>query len=123
MRIVNQLPLMILFFVCSCDATNTIFYTVENKTDKTIFIKVPKNIGDQGFFSELSDTIIEIPSEENSIIGFSTDIDFPWKTKSIYKNTPGVCGLELVKKDTSILLNCTNKEWRYKKRNSVLFVR
>lgn len=110
----------------SCDAVNQLHYSVKNKTDKNIRIHVPNHPVDpnQGWFSERVDTIIEIEPKESLWVGTSpVDIDFPWATKNIYKQNPGICGLELIEDDTVITLDCTHKNWKYKKQWSTFEIK
>lgn len=110
----------------SCDAVNHLRYSVQNKTDENIRIYIPNYPLDpnQGEFRAKVDTIIEIKPNESLWVGTSPMyIDFSWTTKNIYKQTPGICGLELVEKDTIIRLDCTNSSWKYKKKWSTLKIK
>jgi hypothetical protein len=127
MKIINYISIaLIAIILISCDAVNHLHYAVQNKTDKNIRLHIPSYPVDpnQGEFSSKVDTIIEIRPNESLWVGISPmDIDFPWATKNIYKNTPGICGLGLVKNDTLIKLDCTNISWKYKKRWAILKIK
>jgi hypothetical protein len=127
MRIRNFISIVLTSItIFSCDAVNHLQYAVQNKTDKNIRLHIPSYPVDpnQGEFSAKVDTIIEIRPNESLWVGISPmDIDFPWATKNIYKNTPGICGLTLVKNDTLIKLDCTNTSWKFKKRWSTLKIK
>ncbi len=110
----------------SCDAVNHLYYSVQNKTVKNIHLHIPYYPLEplRGEFSAITDTIIEIKPNESIWLGTSLmDIDFPWATKNIYKENPGICGLELIKNDTVIKLDCSNSSWKYNKRWSTLKIR
>ena len=127
MKTVNYiLGTLIAITLFSCDAVNQLYYSVQNKTAKNIHLHIPNYPLEphEGGFSAITDTIIEIKPNETIWVGTSLmDIDFPWATKNIYKETPGICGLELIKNDTVIKLDCTNSSWKYKKRWSTLKIR
>ncbi len=110
----------------ACDAVNHLHYSVQNRTYKNIRIHVPNYPIDpnQGEFSAKVDTIIEIKPNESLWVGTSLmDINFPWATKNIYKESPGICGLELIENDTLVELDCTKSSWKYKKRWSTLKIK
>ena len=107
----------------ACDAVNHLQYSLENKTDENIRIHIQNYPIDrnQGIFSAKVDTIIMISPKESIWVGTSPmDINFPWATKTIYKKSPGICGLERIEKDTILKLDCTKSSWKYKKRWSTL---
>lgn len=106
-----------------CDAVNHLQYAIKNKTNHTIKIHIPDYPIDHQLqeFSARVDTILEIRPKESLWIGTSPmDIDFPWATKRIYEQTPGICGLESIENDTIIELDCTKRHWKYRKRWSTL---
>ena len=110
----------------ACDAVNHLHYSVQNRTYKNIRIHVPNYPIDpnQGEFSAKVDTIIEIKPNESLWVGTSLmDINFPWATKNIYKESPGICGLELIENDTLVELDCTKSRWKYKKRWSTFKIK
>lgn len=110
----------------SCDAVNHLHYSIQNKTERKISVHVPNYPIDnsQGNFSARVDTIIEIKPNESLWIETSPmDIDFPWATKNIYKEAPGICGLALIENDTVIKLDCSTASWKYKKRWSTLKIK
>lgn len=110
----------------SCDAVNHLNYSVQNKTDKNIKIHIPNYPLEpsKGDFSVKVDTIINLSPNESIWVGTSQmDINFPWAIKNIYKEYPGICGLELIENDTLIKLDCTQSTWRYKKRWSRLRIK
>ena len=51
------------------------------------------------------------------------DIDFPWATKNIYEKNPGICGIELIHKDSVIPLDCSKSLWKHKARWSMLKIK
>lgn len=119
------LPQLIISFMLltGCDAVNHLQYAIENKTDHTIRVHIPNYPIDpeRQEFSTKVDTTIEIKPKESLWIGTSPmDIDFPWATKRIYEETPGICGLKSIEKDTVFELDCTKSSWKYKKRWSTL---
>jgi hypothetical protein len=126
MKQLNYFLLAILALtIVSCDAVNRLQYFVKNKTDQTIRVHIsdyPIDLGRE--FSEAVDTLIELKPNASHWVGTSPmDIDFPWATKNIYKNVPGICGLELVQNDTIIPLDCTKSSWKYKRRCSTLKIK
>ncbi len=127
MKIRNYISIVLTAIILiSCDAVNQLHYVVQNKTDKNIRLHISSYpvAPNQGEFSAKVDTIIEIRPNKSLWVGTSPmDIDFPWATKNIYKNTPGICGLELVENDTLIKLDCTNLSWEYIKRRSTLKIK
>ncbi len=107
----------------SCDAVNRLQYSLQNKTEETIRVRIPNFPiePEKGEFSTRLDTIIEIAPGQSLWIGSSpTDINFPWATKNIYKEAPGICGLELIAQGSLIKLDCSKASWKYKKRWSTL---
>lgn len=112
--------------ISSCDAVNRLHYSVENKTEQTIWVRVPNFPSEReiGIYGARIDTILEIAPNEKLWVGSSpTDIDFPWATKNIYKQSPGLCGLELLGHDSAIKLDCSSSNWKYKKRWSTLKIK
>lgn len=118
--------LLTVVFLTGCDAVNRLFYVVENKTDSTVQLHVPDfpYEPEKGSFSSVTDTIIELLPNQKVWVGASlTDIDFPWATKNIYKNYPGICGLERIQNDTLVPLDCTKSAWKYTRKTSVLKIK
>lgn len=105
-----------------CDAMLNMTYTVENKTKSEIQVFVPNFPIDSvlSIYGKVQDTILIIKPEEEIIVGIQNKIDFPWATKNIYKNTPGICGLKILNNDIATDIGCDKTEWKYKKRNSKL---
>lgn len=119
---------ILLISLLSCDAVNRMGYLVRNSTDKPIYIRVPNYSRDMGGYAasklEIVDTVIQIMPKESVLVNLSPmDIDFPWATKNIYRKTPGVCGLEQVEKDSIIPLGCSEEDWKYKRRTSILKIK
>lgn len=113
----NMVYGMFLITAVGCDAVNQVFYTVENRTDKSVYIRVPNFPTDpgNGFYSETKDSTIEIGAHEEKVVGVSPmDISFPWGSRRIYKETPGICGIQRVENDSVITLDCTRKSWHYR---------
>jgi len=112
-----MIPISVLI---SCDAMLQMTYTVENKTESDIKVFVPNFPTDSvlSVYGERQDTILTIKPDEKRIVGIGSKIDFPWGTKNIYKNQPGICGIKRMNNDTIIDLGCTKAEWNYKRRNS-----
>lgn len=110
------------FILTGCDRFLYVRYSVINETNKNIKVHVPQypNNVEQIFLSNKIDTIIELKPGEQLRIGSRSDIGFPWTTKKIYREHPGVCGLELIKNDSIIPLDCRTKDWHYKKKCSIL---
>lgn len=110
----------------SCDSVNRVYYSVENKRNEEIRIHVPEYLIEpqKDVFSTRVDTIIGLkPGEAIWIATSPMKIGFPGTAKKIYKEGPGVCGLELIEKDTVIQLGCTKSEWKYSRRESILKIR
>ncbi len=120
--------LALAFLLTSCDALLHMSYSIENKSKNDVRLFVPNAIGSsEGYFdrlSEVKDTFLLLKKGETFVIGYEMKIDFPWGTKNIYKNKPGICGLKnLTSADSYCEYGCTKKEWKYKRRNSTLIIR
>jgi hypothetical protein len=120
--------LALAFLLTSCDALLLMSYSIENKSKKDVRLFVPNAIvSSEGYFdrlSEVKDTVVLLKKGETFVIGYEMKIDFPWGTKNIYKNKPGICGLKnLTSADSYCEYGCTKKEWKYKRRNSTLIIR
>lgn len=106
-----------------CDALLHMTYSIENKSKEAVTLFIPnfptKGIS-EGWRSEHNDTVLTLQPNQVIMVGVRTDIDFPFATKNIYKNYPGICGIKRRDADTSIDLGCTQKEWKYKRKNSNL---
>lgn len=119
--------MMLLGIIMSgCDAVNIMSYSVKNKTDETVSIRIPST--SQGGYSQAfdhqKDTVIQLKPDETAWIGRSEmDIDFPWTTKKIYKKTPGVCGLSLLFANRMLPLSCEKSDWKYKLGTSTLLIK
>ena len=109
------ISILFIFFInsfFSCDAVNHLHYMVENKTDQPVLIHVPRyEIQEgKGAFNIKKDTILVLkPKEKIWIAASLMDIDFPWATKKIYREQPGICGLELIEKIVSFHSTATNQ--------------
>lgn len=112
-------------FLTSCDAMLHMTYTVQNKTESDIKVFVPSFPTDSflSIYGGKRDTTLIIKPKEEIVVGIESKIDFPWGTKNIYKNQPGICGIKRIGNDTVIELGCTEEEWKYKRRNSKMKVK
>ncbi len=123
------ISILFIFFInsfFSCDAVNHLHYMVENKTDQPVLIHVPRyEIQEgKGAFNSKKDTILVLkPKEKIWIAASLMDIDFPWATKKIYREHPGICGLELIEKDSVIPLNCDQSSWKYSSRHATFIIK
>lgn len=116
------------FFISSCDALLLMSYSIENKSKNDVRLFIPNAIvSNEGYFdrhNEAKDTVVLLKKGETFVIGYDMKIDFPWGTKNIYKNKPGICGIKNVTSaDSHFEYGCTKKEWKYKRRNSVLIIK
>ena len=120
--ILLTLPIAVL---TSCDAMLHMTYTIQNKTESDIKVFVPDFPTDSvlSIYGDKRDTTLIVKPNEEIIVGIGSKIDFPWGTKNIYKNRPGVCGIKRISNDTIIDLTCTKKEWKYKRRNSKMKIK
>lgn len=108
----------------SCDAYISLGYIVKNKTSEPVKVWVPDYSGDHSLYGSPRDTVFVIaPHDYERVGGTMPDIDFPWATKRIYKEGPGLCGLKLIKADTTIDIPCTKKKWKYRHGVSRLTIR
>jgi len=114
-----------IIMLVSCDAMLHMAYTVENKSKEDIKIFVPNYPIEPTLsnFGERKDTTIILKPDEKALVGIGSKIDFPWGTKNIYKNQPGICGIKKIKADTSISLGCSTSEWKYRKGRSILKIK
>ena len=112
-------------FLTSCDAMLHMTYTVQNKTESEIKLFVPNFPTDSvlSIYGGKQDTTLIIKPNQEIVVGIGSKIEFPWGTKNIYKNQPGICGIKRISNDTIIELGCTKKEWKYKKRNSKMKIK
>jgi hypothetical protein len=115
--------LLLSILLVGCDALNVLSYSIQNRTKQTVKISVP-NYSTQVYrpsFARQVDTILVIEPGETIWIGVSeVDIDFPWATKKIYHQQPGRCGLQLLRADSVLNLDCTKSSWKYKRGTSIL---
>ena len=113
--------LLVLLSFSSCDAVNRMAYSIQNKSNEVISIHNPNY--SLGIFSQYIDTIIQILPNETILMGRShSDINFPWATKNIYREKPGICGLVLMCSDSTIL-PCDKTHWKYRRGMSKLFLK
>lgn len=113
-------------FLSSCDSFVSLAYTVENKTSQPIKVFVPNYQANGYGLSKGADTIIELGPHASQIIGAT----FPRTSgligpalRRIYKEYPGLCGLKLIRPDTTLAVDCTKKEWKLRRGVSVLKIR
>jgi hypothetical protein len=113
-------------FLSSCDSFVSLAYTVENKTSQPVKVFVP-NYQTNGYgFSKGTDTIIEIGPHTSHIVGATlprTSGLIGPALRRIHKEYPGLCGLKLIKPDTTLEVDCTKKEWKLRRGVSVLKIR
>jgi hypothetical protein len=100
-------------------------YLVENKSKNNIGLYIPNYPTDGNFdkFSTKQDTLIWLLPNDEVIVGRNSKIDFPWATKNIYRNQPGICGIEVMKPELIERLGCTKKEWKYRQGVSILKIK
>ncbi|MES2133371.1 MAG: hypothetical protein V4506_13570 [Bacteroidota bacterium] len=99
----------------SCDAYISLSYVVKNKTSEPVKVWVPNYSRDHSPYGKRSDTVLVIaPHDYERVGGTMPDIGFPWATRRIYRESPALCGLKLIKADTTIEIPCTKKKWKYR---------
>lgn len=110
--------------LCGCDAFVRLPYYLENKTSKPLNVFVP-HYQANGAFGRGVDTTLEIGPHSGAFIGSTMPrVTGPvGAARRIYRESPGFCGLKLVKPDTSIALACTMKEWKLRRGISVLKIK
>lgn len=122
-RLKSYLLILIpLVALTSCDANLFMKYVVINKSPENIQLFIPGFPTDSipRFFGKRKDTTLTLKPNEELIVGLDQKVDFPWATKNIYRKKPGICGIKKIGSDTIMTLNCSKKEWKYRKRRSVL---
>jgi len=120
-------PILFLFpvlLLSSCDAFVRLPYHVENKTSRPVKIFVPHYQAD-GAFGRGVDTTLEIGPHNGVFIGSTMPrVTGPiGASKRIYREHPGYCGLKLTTADTTMTLDCTKKEWKFRRGVSVLKIK
>lgn len=104
-KIIKPIILILsIFILISCDAIVHMAYRVENQTDEEIEIFVPDYPIPSPYLSrigERKDTVIVIKPQEEIVVGVDSKIDFPWGSKNIYRNNPGICGIKQLSKYNS----------------------
>lgn len=108
----------------SCDAYVRLTYVVSNESSKPINVFVP-HYAINGFDRD-RDTIFEINPREVIIVGNTLPRisgSFRAGTKKIYRQQPGLCGLKLIKADTTVEVPCTEKKWKYRHGCGMLIIR
>lgn len=120
-----------ILFLCSalllssCDSFVNLSYHVENKTSRPVKVFVP-DYQANGAFSKGVDTMLEIGPHASRFIEATlprvSGLIGPAKRR-IYREAPGPCGLKLIKADTTIMLGCTDKEWKFRGGISVLKIK
>lgn len=112
-------PLVFAFtWLClsSCDAFVSLPYAVKNAGTEPVAVRLPA-----WGFGLKEDTVIVIAPHQQLWVGQS----MPKVTgsvgarKRIYRESPGYCGLMLVRHDT-VLLGCSHREWKFRGGTSVL---
>lgn len=113
------------FMLMSCDAALKMTYVVKNKSNNDLKLFVPNYPVDSvpNLYGHRRDTILILKPNECIIVGIDSKIDFPWGRKNIYRNNPGICGLKRFHNDTIVDLNCSKKEWKYRKGQSILILK
>lgn len=121
----NLFLLLPIIALTSCDALVHMTYSVENKTNQNVTLFIPGFPADSSMrmYGKYSDTVITLKPEQSVIVGVNSKTDFPWGTKNIYKENPGKCGIERIDSDSTIRYECSEKEWKYKRRNSRLTIK
>jgi hypothetical protein len=116
---------LILVLSTSCDAMLTMSYAVKNKSKNNIGLYIPNYPSEGNFdkFSKRRDTLIWLLPNEEIIVGRNSKIDFPWATKNIYRNQPGICGIEVIKPELIEIIGYTKKEWKYRNGVSILRIK
>jgi hypothetical protein len=113
-------------FLISCDSFVSLAYTVENKTSQPLKVFVPNYQADGYGFSKGVDTVLEIGPHASHMVGATlprvSGLIGPARRR-IYKEYPGVCGLKLIKPDTTVEVDCTREKWKLRRGVSVLKIR
>lgn len=120
-----RLLFMLTLVLASCDAVNHVNYTLKNESDEDLTLRFAKKdlswIDSTAYSRSYGDTAeMVLPKDTIVVVHSERDIDFPWRSRSIYKRKPGVCGIWLRTKAGQRQLGCSKKEWTYRKRRSVL---
>lgn len=107
----------------SCDVFVSLPYHAENKTSEPVRVFVPHYQG-SSVFGRGVDTILEMQAYGKLFLGTTLPrVTGPVRaTKRIYDRTPGLCGLKLIRTDTT-LIGCSRKEWKFRRGVSVLRIR
>ena len=98
----------------ACDAMLSMPYVVKNKTAKPLRLKVedyPEHVRPR---QEGKDTIILLMPNESINVGWASGIGFPWETKKLYRNDPGIENFSLISADSVLTVDRSQKYWDYR---------
>lgn len=113
------------FILTGCDALLMMTYSVDNQSKSEIQVHIPDFpiLGYDDHFSQRIDTTLTLQPKQKVLVGCNIKIDFPWARKNIYKNIPGICGIQLIHSGLNVEIGCTKKEWKYRKGSSHLIIK
>ncbi len=99
----------------SCDAIITLDYRVKNKTNKSIKLKIDDYHTPiyWGYPFGTVDTIVELKPKQSIIVGQRSHISFPFATKSLYHEQPGINNFKVINGDSLFSVNTEDKYWKY----------
>jgi len=104
----------------SCDAMLSLEYIVCNKSNHPVKLKIHDY--KPARFDYVDDTIIVLNSGEEFLITSKEKIGFPWETKKIFKETPGVDNFEVIYNDSVISIDKGPDKWHYKDGKSLFCI-
>ncbi len=97
----------------SCDAVLILTYQVKNHSRKPVKIKI-EDYNNHLFDNRGVDTIVILNPGKSFIVGRSLpDIGFPGDEVLIYNKYPSCNNFSILKGDSVIAVNPTDKEWKY----------
>ncbi|MBO9702214.1 MAG: hypothetical protein J7604_18540 [Sporocytophaga sp.] len=104
----------------SCDAMLSLEYIVCNKSEHPVKLKIHDYKTGRYEFKE--DTTIVLSPGEETIVSSKEKIGFPWETKKIFNENPGVYNFEVISDGSVIPFDQGFAIWKYKNRKSLFYI-
>ncbi|WP_028980394.1 hypothetical protein [Sporocytophaga myxococcoides] len=123
MRINKNIFFLLLLFaptMYSCDAMLSLKYIVCNQSGHSFKLKIHNY--KTGRFDFIKDTTIVLGSGDEMMVTSKEKIGFPWETKKIFNENPGVDNFELICNDSVIPIDKGPSKWKYKRGRSFFYI-
>lgn len=111
--------LSFLALLTSCDAYLRMPYVVKNCRSDNVSIRVSDYLSEQTG-EIVQDTVVQLKPNETIIVAIAIGIGFPWDSKKIFHNNPGVQNFQTL---DSLEFDNSDKYWTYKKKSSIFEIK